>query len=79
MRAVGGLLYGERMSAETITARFDVTGWDRAELPGLGLSGADGDWLGAVVIFVSNMYISHREVVRRGKPDLTGAVPPAPQ
>ncbi len=36
-------------------------------------------WLGAVVIFVSNMYISHREVVRRGKPDLTGAVPPAPQ
>lgn len=36
-------------------------------------------WLGAAVIFVSNMYISHREVVRRGKPDLTGGVPPAPQ
>jgi drug/metabolite transporter (DMT)-like permease len=36
-------------------------------------------WIGAAVIFVSNTYISHREVVRRGKADLTGAVPPAPQ
>ncbi len=36
-------------------------------------------WIGAAVIFVANLYISHREVVRRGKPDLTGAVPPAPQ
>jgi len=36
-------------------------------------------WVGAAVIFISNMYISHREVVRRGKADLTGAVPPAPQ
>jgi drug/metabolite transporter (DMT)-like permease len=36
-------------------------------------------WIGAAVIFIANMYISHREVVRRGKPDLTGGVPPAPQ
>jgi drug/metabolite transporter (DMT)-like permease len=36
-------------------------------------------WIGAAVIFISNTYISHREVVRRGKSDLTGAVPPAPQ
>ena len=53
MRAAGGLLYGERMSAETIIARFDVTGWDRAELPGLGLPGADDDWLGARMFFAS--------------------------
>ncbi|MFP3464777.1 DUF3224 domain-containing protein [Leifsonia sp. SIMBA_070] len=38
------------MSTETITARFTVTGWEPAELPGLGLSGADDDWLGAVVM-----------------------------
>ena len=31
--------------AQTITARFDVTGWDPAEL-----SGIDGDWVGAVVM-----------------------------
>ncbi|HEV7812792.1 MAG TPA: DUF3224 domain-containing protein [Leifsonia sp.] len=30
---------------ETITARFDVTGWDPAELAGL-----DGDWVGAIVM-----------------------------
>ncbi|MFF1877646.1 DUF3224 domain-containing protein [Leifsonia sp. NPDC058230] len=30
---------------ETITARFDVTGWDPADLAGL-----DGDWVGAVVM-----------------------------
>jgi len=36
-------------------------------------------WIGAAVIFISNTYISHREVVRRGKADLTGVVPPAPQ
>jgi len=29
----------------TITARFDVTGWDEEELPGI-----PGDWLGAVVM-----------------------------
>lgn len=33
------------MTAETITARFDVTGWEPADLPGI-----DGDWLGAVVM-----------------------------
>ena len=33
------------MTAETITARFDVTGWDPAELPGI-----DGDWVGAIVM-----------------------------
>ena len=33
------------MTAETITARFDVTGWDPAELAGI-----DGDWVGAVVM-----------------------------
>ncbi|HEV7184804.1 MAG: DUF3224 domain-containing protein [Actinomycetales bacterium] len=31
--------------AQTITARFDVTGWDPAEL-----SGIDGDWVGAVIM-----------------------------
>ncbi len=31
--------------SETITARFDVTGWDPAEL-----SGIDGDWVGAVTM-----------------------------
>jgi hypothetical protein len=30
---------------EIITARFDVTGWDPAELAGL-----DGDWVGAIVM-----------------------------
>ncbi|MFF1635759.1 DUF3224 domain-containing protein [Leifsonia sp. NPDC058248] len=30
---------------ETITARFDVTGWDPAELTGI-----DGDWVGAVTM-----------------------------
>ncbi|PJJ65532.1 DUF3224 domain-containing protein [Compostimonas suwonensis] len=30
---------------ETITARFEVTGWDDAELPAL-----DGDWIGAVTM-----------------------------
>jgi hypothetical protein len=30
---------------ETITARFDVTGWDPADLAGL-----DGEWVGAVVM-----------------------------
>jgi hypothetical protein len=30
---------------ETITARFDVTGWDPAELAGL-----EGDWVGAIVM-----------------------------
>ena len=38
------------MTAETITARFDVTGWEPADLPGLGLGGDPGDWLGAVVM-----------------------------
>jgi hypothetical protein len=33
------------MTAETITARFDVTGWDPAELAGI-----DGDWVGAIVM-----------------------------
>ncbi|MGH1523334.1 DUF3224 domain-containing protein [Leifsonia sp. L25] len=28
-----------------VTARFDVTGWDPAELPGI-----PGDWLGAIVM-----------------------------
>ncbi|WP_426623559.1 DUF3224 domain-containing protein [Leifsonia sp. McL0607] len=30
---------------KTVTARFDVTGWDRQELAGIA-----GDWLGAVVM-----------------------------
>ncbi len=30
---------------ETLTARFDVTGWDPAAIPGI-----DGDWVGAVVM-----------------------------
>lgn len=30
---------------ETITARFEVTGWDPAELPGI-----DGDWVGAITM-----------------------------
>ncbi|MDQ1569742.1 MAG: hypothetical protein QOF79_416 [Actinomycetota bacterium] len=30
---------------ETITARFDVTGWDPAELPGI-----EGDWVGAITM-----------------------------
>ena len=49
---MGGLrpVYGERMTAETIIARFDVTGWEPADLPGLGLGGDPGDWLGAVVM-----------------------------
>ena len=33
------------MTAETITARFDVTGWEPADLVGI-----DGDWVGAVVM-----------------------------
>jgi hypothetical protein len=33
------------MASETITARFDVTGWEPAELPGI-----EGDWVGAVVM-----------------------------
>lgn len=32
-------------TADTITARFDVTGWEPAEL-----SGIDGEWVGAVVM-----------------------------
>jgi drug/metabolite transporter (DMT)-like permease len=36
-------------------------------------------WVGAAVIFIANMYISHREVMRRGKPDLTGGLPPVGQ
>lgn len=31
--------------AETITARFDVTGWDPCDLPDLG-----GDWVGAITM-----------------------------
>ena len=31
--------------SETITARFEVTGWDPADLPGI-----DGDWVGAVTM-----------------------------
>jgi len=34
----------------TLTARFDVTGWDPAPLDGLGLTGTDDDWLGAVTM-----------------------------
>ncbi|WP_223695135.1 DUF3224 domain-containing protein [Leifsonia poae] len=30
---------------ETITARFDVTGWDPAELPGIA-----GEWVGAIIM-----------------------------
>ncbi|KRC50576.1 hypothetical protein ASE16_06045 [Leifsonia sp. Root227] len=30
---------------ETITARFDVTGWDPADLPGI-----DGDWVGGITM-----------------------------
>lgn len=33
------------MTTETITARFEVTGWEPADLPGI-----EGDWLGAVVM-----------------------------
>jgi len=33
------------MTAETITARFDVTGWEPADLAGIV-----GDWVGAVVM-----------------------------
>jgi hypothetical protein len=33
------------MDDSTLTARFDVTGWDPEELPGI-----PGDWLGAVVM-----------------------------
>jgi hypothetical protein len=33
------------MTTETITARFDVTGWEPADLNGI-----DGDWVGAVVM-----------------------------
>ncbi|QNE34761.1 DUF3224 domain-containing protein [Leifsonia shinshuensis] len=33
------------MDDSTITARFDVTGWDPEDLPGI-----PGDWLGAVVM-----------------------------
>jgi len=33
------------MTSETITARFDVTGWEPADLAGI-----DGDWVGAVVM-----------------------------
>jgi hypothetical protein len=33
------------MTTETITARFDVTGWEPANLNGI-----DGDWVGAVVM-----------------------------
>jgi hypothetical protein len=33
------------MASETITARFDVTGWDPAALPGI-----EGDWLGAILM-----------------------------
>jgi hypothetical protein len=31
--------------AETITARFTVTGWEPAELPGI-----EGDWVGAITM-----------------------------
>lgn len=34
----------------TLIARFDVTGWDPAPLTSLGLTGADGDWLGAITM-----------------------------
>jgi hypothetical protein len=38
--------YRETMTQiETLTARFDVTGWDPAELAGI-----DGDWVGAVTM-----------------------------
>ncbi|WP_431280136.1 DUF3224 domain-containing protein [Leifsonia poae] len=37
-------------NAETIIARFDVTGWDPAELTGLDAAGVGGDWVGAVVM-----------------------------
>ena len=33
------------MTTETITARFDVTGWEPAPLPGI-----EGDWVGAIVM-----------------------------
>ena len=32
-------------TTETITARFEVTGWDPAELTGI-----DGEWVGAIVM-----------------------------
>jgi hypothetical protein len=36
---------------ETITARFSVTGWEPAELPGLaGDDGAAADWVGAITM-----------------------------
>ncbi|MDF3074775.1 MAG: ribN 1 [Alphaproteobacteria bacterium] len=33
-------------------------------------------WIGAAVIFAANTYISHRELVRRGRSDLSGDTPP---
>jgi drug/metabolite transporter (DMT)-like permease len=33
-------------------------------------------WVGAAVIFAANTYISHRELVRRGRADLSGDTPP---
>ncbi|MGE0154152.1 MAG: DMT family transporter [Reyranellaceae bacterium] len=33
-------------------------------------------WVGAAVIFAANTYISHRELVRRGRSDLSGDTPP---
>jgi len=33
-------------------------------------------WIGAAVIFAANTYISHRELVRRGRADLSGDTPP---
>lgn len=34
-------------ATQTITARFEVTGWDPVPLPGLD---GDGDWVGAVIM-----------------------------
>lgn len=33
-------------------------------------------WIGAAVIFAANTYISHRELVKRGRADLSGDTPP---
>ncbi len=35
---------------ETVTARFSVTGWEPAELPGLTDDGTAPDWVGAVTM-----------------------------
>jgi drug/metabolite transporter (DMT)-like permease len=50
-----------------------------ATLLGFAIFGDQPDlwtWIGAAVIFAANTYISHRELVRRGRSDLSGDTPP---